>query len=68
MTRRRISIRIEQLVHIHERRAPAFFVDWEFRLCPIKGCTIERSAALDTFAAHLSQAHRASGGHVRRTK
>ena len=68
MSRRRVSIRIEQLVHIHERRQPAFFTDWDCRLCPAQGCNIDRTAALDTFADHLAKEHRASGGYIRRNR
>lgn len=64
--RRRVSIRIEQLVDVHERRQPAFFVDWRCKLCRLAAMALDRTAALDEFARHLTDAHRASGGHRRR--
>lgn len=65
--RRRVSIRIEHLVAIAERPEPAFFVDWRCRLCTtVKGYAVDTAAALDEFAEHLREVHRASGGHVRR--
>lgn len=64
--RRRVSIRIEYLVVIKPRPEPAFFVDWRCRLCPHKGYAVDSAAALDEFADHLRDTHRASGGHIRR--
>lgn len=63
--RRRVSIRIEHLVTVHERQWPAFFVDWRCRLCHHAGHAIDRTAALDECVEHLAQEHRASGGYRR---
>jgi len=66
--RRRVSIRIEQLVSITQWPAPAFFCDWrcQIRPCGAKGHAIDTTAALNEFADHLRDSHRASGGRVRR--
>ncbi|MGH4011550.1 MAG: hypothetical protein ACRDTH_25860 [Pseudonocardiaceae bacterium] len=67
MTRRQVVfIRIEQLLDIHERRQPAFFVDWRCRLCRFNAGALDRTAALDAAATHLHDAHRAHGGRMRR--
>lgn len=68
MTQRKaVRLPIDQLVEIHERREPAFFVDWSCRLCPHRTAAVDRTTALNAAADHMHTAHRAHGGHhVRR--
>lgn len=67
MTRRRVvQIRIEQLVDIHQRPEPAFFVDFRCRLCRKPGHALDTTTALDEFARHLTEVHRATGGYRRK--
>lgn len=68
MKRQVVFIRIEQLVDVHERREPAFFVDWRCRLCRLSAMALDRTAALNEAADHLQDAHRAHGGRIRRKK
>ncbi|MGH7687806.1 MAG: hypothetical protein ACREN2_13465 [Candidatus Dormibacteria bacterium] len=64
--RRRVSIRLEQLVDLHSRPPDEFFTDWRCRLCHRRSGAVDRETALNDAATHLQTDHRAAGGVKRK--
>ena len=66
MSRKRVTLPIEQLVDVERHAADRFFTTWRCRLCRTRTGALDRETALNEAARHLAEQHNAQGGHHRK--